>query len=131
MATHIIWTIALILLSIKSIEFIKVYIRLLRSGTRTNGRIIAYEGSRQLMILNVAIPKVEFQAGENQVVIAKPINSWFIEINNYKLQKNCIVYYDKSNPSKFTIKSIFELLINLAIVTGAAGSLIWLIIVAL
>lgn len=131
MAIQIIFTVALLLLSIKSIAFIKAYVTLLRSGIRANGRIVAYESSRHMMISNAAIPKVEFQTEENQSVIAKPIYSWFLEINNYQLHKSCVVYYNKSVPSKFTIRSIVELLINVAIVIGTAVSLTWLIIASI
>lgn len=125
MATHIILTIPLILLSIKSISFINAYAILLQSGNKINGRIIAYEAARHMMILNVTIPKVEFHTEENQSIIAKPIYSWFLEINNYQLHKYAVVYYNKSMPSKFIIKSTIELLINFAIVIGTLVSLMW------
>jgi len=102
----------------------------LQSGTRANGNVIAYEESRHIMTKNAVVPKVEFQAEENQSVIGKPIYSWFLELNNYQLKKNCIAFYDKRDPKKFVIKSNIELLTNIAITMGALVSLVWLIIVS-
>src|SRR3989337_2315698 len=118
MTTHIILTIVLILLSVKSIAFLKTYIALLQSGIKANGNVIAYEDSRHIMTKNAVIPKVEFQTEENQSVIGEPIYSWFLELNNYQLNKNCI------------IKSNIELLTNIAITIGTLVSLVWLIIVS-
>jgi hypothetical protein len=63
-------------------------------------------------------------------VIGKPAYSWFVELNNYQLNKNYVAYYNKNNPEKFVIKSNIEFLINSVIVIGALVSSIWLIIIA-
>src|SRR3989337_1474787 len=123
MTTHIILTIVLILLSVKSIAFLKTYIALLQSGIKANGNVIAYEDSRHIMTKNAVIPKVEFQTEENQSVIGEPIYSWFLELNNYQLNENCTAFYDKSNSKKFVIKSNIELLTNIAITIGTLVSL--------
>lgn len=127
MITLITLTIVLTLLSVKSIAFLKTYIVLLQLGIRTNGKIIAFEESRHTMTKGL-IPKVEFQTDDNQSVIAKPVYSWFLEVNNYLPNKNYVTYYDKGSPSKFVVKSNIEFLINLVVVIGALVSLVWLII---
>ena len=129
MTTHLILTIILIILSAKSIVFLKTYIVLLKLGIRTNGIIVAFEEARHIITKGL-IPKVEFQTDKNQPVTGKPIYSWFLELNNYQLERNCVAYYDKSNPIKFVIKSNLELFINFAIVMAALVSLTWLIIVS-
>lgn len=76
------------------------------------------------MLTKGLIPKVEFQTGDSETVIAKPIYSWFLEINFYSLEKSYVAYYDKVNPTKFVIKSGFEILTNLVIVISACVSLV-------
>ena len=127
MTPQILFTSLLLLLSIKSIGFLKNYTTLQRLGFRSNGKIIAFEESRHIITKGL-IPKVEFQTNDNQLVIAKPIHSWFLEINYYLPDKKCVTYYDKVNPNKFVIKSNIEFFINLVIVVGALISLTWLII---
>ena len=76
------------------------------------------------------IPKLQFQTEQEQSVIGEPVYSWFLELNNYQLDKNCVAYYDKKDPRKFVVKSNVEFLINFLIVVGALVSLVWLLIVA-
>ncbi|MFT3934118.1 MAG: hypothetical protein QM726_10920 [Chitinophagaceae bacterium] len=128
MITQIISTAVLIILSIKSITFLEIYITLMRFGSRTTGKIIAFEVSRHIMIRGL-VPKVEFQTDDNQSIIAKPKYSWFLELNNYLPGKTCVVYYDKNNANKFVLKSNIEFLTNFLIVIAALISLTWLILV--
>jgi len=127
MTNQIILTSILVFISFKSVGFLKCYITLLHSGLRSHGKIIAFEESRHVITKGL-IPKVEFQTHKNQTILAKPIYSWFLEVNSYSPDKNCVACYDKESPAKFVIKSNLELLINGVIVLGGLISLIWLII---
>lgn len=128
MTTHIILTIVLVLLSINAINFLIAYVRLLKSGTKTNGLVVAYEASNFIMTKNVTIPKIKFRTQQEQSIIGKPVHSWFIELNNYQLDKNYVAFYDNKDPNKFIIRSNIELSINIILVTGTLVSFIWLII---
>jgi hypothetical protein len=129
MTTHIVVTIILMVISVNSILFLKTYLSLLKFGDRTDGNIIAFDLSNHIMTKGL-IPKLEFQTGKKQLVIGKPVYSWFVELNNYERNKNYVAYYNKNNPEKFVIKSNIEVLVNSVIVIGALVSLIWIIIIA-
>ena len=115
------------LLSINGVNFLIAYVRLLKLGTPTNGLVVAYEASNSIMTKNATIPKLQFQTIEKQSIIGKPVHSWFIELNNYQLDKNYIAIYDNKDPNKFVIRSNIEFTINIILVTGTLVSLVWLI----
>jgi hypothetical protein len=127
MTTHIILTIVLGLLSINGVNFLIAYVRLLKVGTPTNGLVVAYEASNFIMTKNATIPKLQFQTIEKQSIIGKPVHSWFIELNNYQLDKKYIAIYDNKDPNKFVIRSNIEFTINIILVTGTLVSFVWLI----
>ena len=128
MTTHIILTIVLALISINAVIFLMGYIRLLKSGVQTNGLVVACEASIFIMTKNATIHKIKFQTQEEQSIIGKPVHSWFIELNNYQLEKNYVAFYDNKDPNKFIIKSNSELLVNVILVISALVSFMWLII---
>jgi hypothetical protein len=129
MTTHIFLTIVLALHSINAVIFLMTYLRLLKSGTKTNGLVVAYEASNFIMTKNAAIPKIKFQTQEEQSIIGKPVHSWFIELNNYQLEKNYVTFYDNKDPYKFVIRSNIEFTTNIILVISTLVSVIWLIIV--
>lgn len=126
--THIVTTIVLVLLSINAFIFMKTYLTLFLSGSKTNGLVIAFELSNSIMTKNALIPKIEFLTNEGKTVIGKPMHSWSIELCNYQLHKNYTVIYNKSNPNKFVVKSNVELATNFVLLAGALTSLITLLI---
>src|SRR3990170_3882899 len=84
--------------SIKSIIYIKTYVTLLKFGAKTEASIIAFEASNFMMTKNATIPKINFTTVDDKTIMEKPIHSWFVELNKYVLNKNCIVFYDKESP---------------------------------
>jgi hypothetical protein len=117
------------LLSVNAFRFLRAYFILLKFGVQTDSMVIAYEGSRSIITKNTLIPKFKFQTNQNQSVIGKPIHSWFIELNNYQLDKNYITIYNPQDPNKFIVRNNIEVFANISIVTGTIVSLIWLVIV--
>jgi len=103
------------------------YIRLIKSGTRTNELVVAYEASNHIMTKNATIPKIKFQTQQEKSIVGKPVHSWFIELNNYQLDKSYVTFYDNKDPNKFIIKSNIELLTNIILVTSAIVSFTWLV----
>jgi len=128
--THITLTLVLGILSINAIKFLKIYIKLLFSGTKTDGLVVAFEGSNHVMTKNALIPKIKFSTEKEQLIVGKPIHSWFIELSNYKLELdiNYVTIYDNSDPNKFVIKSNIELATNLILVSGTLVSFKFLVI---
>lgn len=83
------------------------------------------------MITKGLIPVFEFQPQNKEPVIAKPIYSWFIELNTYLPEHEYVLFCDKANPARFVVKSVIELMINVTIVAAAAFSSVWLIVTML
>lgn len=130
MTTPLIAVLLFVPLSLKSISFLKTYITLCRRGNKTLGRAISFHFSAH-MIAKGPIPVFEFQPQNKESVIAKPIYSWFIELNTYLPDHEYELYCDKANPARFVVKSHIELLVNVTIVAVAAFSSFWLIVTML
>ncbi len=125
MIIQIIFLLALIIASIKSVIYLYKYQNLKKFGTKTEGNIIAIEGSNFISMKNAAVPKVNFITIDGKPVINKPIHSWFVEFNYYIPGKHCIAYYDKKQPSIFVIRSNGELIANFTMIVGTLCAITW------
>lgn len=119
MTTHIILTLVLLLLSTNAIKFLLIYRRLLLSGIKTTGKVVAYDSLKHLMVRNAAVPRISFRVTYGEERIGKPVHSWYIELNNYQLSKEYTLYYERNNPGRFVCKSNIELIVNCVLVAGA------------
>lgn len=114
--------------SIKSGSYLKTILIFYKNANKATGRIVAYEGSRSIMTKNALIPKVKYLTENNIELTAKPISSWFFELNHYKLNDTCTVFYDKKQNDKIIIKSNLEVFTNLIFIVVSLCIIAWIFI---
>jgi hypothetical protein len=115
---------------INSSKFLMQYLKIKRTGLKTEGLIVAFITRRQIMLKNALIPKFSFSTQEGKEVISVPLHTFFVEVLGYHLNQEYELMYVADNPDAFIVCKPAEFLISIAVIALSIAYTAWFIYMA-